>query len=62
MAAHSNLLALGNPIEPVGLQSMGSQRVGYNLVTKQPLSIKLHRPVIKVTLEIHVYYLTVSSI
>ena len=28
---------LGNP-EPGGLQSMGSQRVGYNLVTKQQQS------------------------
>ena len=64
MATHSSILAWKIPQteEPNGLQSMGSQRVGYNLVTKQPLSIKLHRPVIKVTLEIHVYYLTVSSL
>ena len=36
-AAHSSILARRIPWteEPGGLQSMGSQRVGYNLVTKQ---------------------------
>ena len=27
---------LGNPMEPGGLQSMGLQRVGHDLATKQP--------------------------
>ena len=37
MAAHSNILAWRIPWteEPGGLQSMGSQRVGHDLVTKQ---------------------------
>ena len=37
MATHSRILAWGIPWteEPGGLQSMGSQRVGYDLVTKQ---------------------------
>ena len=36
MATHSSILAWKIPWteEPSGLQSMGSQRVGYNLVTK----------------------------
>ena len=38
MAAHSRILAWRIPgtEEPGGLQSMGSQRVGYDLVTKPP--------------------------
>ena len=38
MATHSGILAWGIPRteEPGGLQSMGSQRVGHNLVTKPP--------------------------
>ena len=38
MATHSSILAWGIPQteEPGGLQSMGSQRVRHNLVTKQP--------------------------
>ena len=37
MATHSRILAWRIPWteEPVGLQSMGSQRVGHNLATKQ---------------------------
>ena len=37
MAAHSSILAWDIPQteEPGGLQSMGSQRVGHNSVTKQ---------------------------
>ena len=37
MATHSNILAWEMPWieEPGGLQSMGSQRVGHDLVTKQ---------------------------
>ena len=37
MAAHSSILAWDIPQteEPDGLQSMGSQRVGHNSVTKQ---------------------------
>ena len=37
MATHSSILAWEIPWteEPGGLQSMGSQRVGYDLVTKQ---------------------------
>ena len=37
MANHSNILAWEIPWteEPGGLQSMGSQRVGHNLVTEQ---------------------------
>ena len=37
MATHSSTLAWGIPWmeEPGGLQSMGSQRVGHDLVTKQ---------------------------
>ena len=37
MATHSRILAWRIPRteEPGGLQSMGSQRVGHNLVTKQ---------------------------
>ena len=36
MAAHSSILAWEIPWtkEPGGLQSMGSQRIGYKLVTK----------------------------
>ena len=64
MATHSSMLAWKIPQtkQPSGLQSMLSQRVGYNLVIKQPQSIKLHRRFIKVTLEIHVQYLTVSHL
>ena len=38
MAAHSRILAWEIPWteESAGLQSMGSQRVGHNLVTKPP--------------------------
>ena len=38
MATHSSILAWEIPCteEPGGLQSMGSQRVGYDLVTKPP--------------------------
>ena len=38
MATHSSILAWRVPMtaEPGGLQSMGSQRVGHDLVTKQP--------------------------
>ena len=38
MATHSNILAWGIPWteEPGGLQSMGSQRVKHDLVTKPP--------------------------
>ena len=41
MATHSNILALEIPRteEPGGLQSIVSQRVGYNLVTKQQQQI-----------------------
>ena len=37
MATHSSILAWGIPWteEPGGLQSMGSQRVGYDLVIEQ---------------------------
>ena len=36
MATHSSILAWEIPwTEPGGLQSMGSQRVGHDLVTKQ---------------------------
>ena len=37
LAAHSRILAWRIPWteEPGGLQSMGSQRVGHNLLTKQ---------------------------
>ena len=37
MATHSSILAWETPWteEPGGLQTMGSQRVGHNLVTKQ---------------------------
>ena len=37
MAAHSGILAWRSPRteEPGGLQSMGSQRVGHTLVTKE---------------------------
>ena len=37
MATHSSILAgiIPLPEEPGGLQSMGLQRVGHNLVTKQ---------------------------
>ena len=37
MVTHSSILAWGIPWteEPGGLQSMGSQRVGHNLATKQ---------------------------
>ena len=37
MAAHSSILAWRIPwtVEPGGLQSMGSQRVGHDLVTEQ---------------------------
>ena len=64
MATRFSILAWKIPQteQPSGLQSMGSQRVGYNLVIKQPQSIKLHRPFIKVTLEIHIQYLTVSIV
>ena len=38
MATHSSILAWEIPWteEPSGLQSMGSQRVGHDLATKQP--------------------------
>ena len=38
MATHSSILAWGIPWteEPDGLQSMGSQRVKYDLATKSP--------------------------
>ena len=38
MATHSSILAWRIPWtkEPAGLQSMGSQRVGHDLVTKPP--------------------------
>ena len=37
MATHSSILAMGIPRTggPTGLQSLGLQRVGHNLVTKQ---------------------------
>ena len=35
MAAHSSALAWKIPKKPGGLQSMGLQRVGHDLVTKQ---------------------------
>ena len=37
MATHSNILAWEIPwtAEPCGLQSMGSQRIGYKLATEQ---------------------------
>ena len=35
MATHSSVLAWKIPKEPGGLQSMGLQRVGHDLVTKQ---------------------------
>ena len=39
MAAHYSILAGRMPwtVEPDGLQSMGSQRVGHNLATEQQL-------------------------
>ena len=42
MATHSSILAREIPWieEPSGLQSMGLQRVSYNLVTKQQQSIR----------------------
>ena len=42
MATHSSILAWKIPWteEPGGLQSMGPQRVGHNLVTKQQKSLK----------------------
>ena len=42
MATHSSVLAWEIPWteEPGGLQSMGSQRVGHDLVTKQHDNIK----------------------
>ena len=42
MAAHSSILAWEIPWigEPGGLQSMGSQRVGQDLVTKTPAAAK----------------------
>ena len=47
MATHSSILAWRIPgtKEPGGLQSMGSQRVGHNLVTEQQQqSTKAHFP------------------
>ena len=43
MATHSSILAWRVPWaeEPGGLQSMGSQRVGHDLVTKPPPPCKL---------------------
>ena len=43
MATHSSILAWRIPWteEPGGLQSMGSQRVGYNLVTQQQQQHKI---------------------
>ena len=43
MATHSSVLAWRVPWaeEPGGLQSMGSQRVGHDLVTKPPPPCKL---------------------
>ena len=40
IATHSSILAWEIPLteEPGGLQSMGLQRVGYNLATKPPSS------------------------
>ena len=35
MATHSSILAMENRMEPGGLESMGSQRVGHDLATKQ---------------------------
>ena len=35
---------LGNPMEPSGLQSMGSQRIGHDLVTKQQESFQILGP------------------
>ena len=42
MATHSSILAWEIPWteEPAGLQSMGSQRLGHNLVTKQQQSLE----------------------
>ena len=41
-AAHSRMLAWALPwtVEPGGLQSMGLQRVGHDLVTKQQLAVQ----------------------
>ena len=47
MATHSSILAWGNPWteEPDGLQSMGLQRVGHDLATKQqPSSFPIKCP------------------
>ena len=43
MAAHSSILAWKIPWteDPGGLQSMGSQRVGHDLATKQQFSLIL---------------------
>ena len=35
---------LGNPMEPGGLQSMGSQRIGHDLATKQQESFQILGP------------------
>ena len=44
MATHSSILAWKTPQteEPIGLQFMGSQRVGYNCATHVPLHILLY--------------------
>ena len=43
MATHSSILAWETPWtdEPGGLQSIGSQRVGYDLATKQQFQISV---------------------
>ena len=40
MATHSNILAWRRIGEPGGLQSMGSQRVGHDLATKEITELK----------------------
>ena len=44
MATHSNILALEIPWteEPGGLQSMGLQRIGHDLVTKKQQQTSSH--------------------
>ena len=43
MATHSNILAWRRIGEPGGLQSMGSQRVGHDLATKEMTELKTAR-------------------
>ena len=51
MATHSNILVWEIPWteEPGGLQSMGSQRVGYSLMTKTTTTKEVHFEVLGAT-------------